>query len=61
MKKPKIARTFGEYTDMELITYFMSMLEQVSRLDILWDQYVSNSLKKYARYTFEETVLEEEC
>jgi len=49
MRKPKVARTFGEYADMELIPYFMSRLEYVSRLDIVWNQYVFDSLKKHAR------------
>ena len=40
MKKPKVAKTFGEYIDMDLIPYFMSRLEHVSRLDIIWDQYL---------------------
>ena len=49
MRKPKVAKTFGEYVDMDLIPYFMSRLEHVSRLDIVWDQYFSNSLKEYTR------------
>ena len=49
MRKPKVAKTFGEYVDMDLMPYFMSRLEHVSRLDIVWDQYFSNSLKEYTR------------
>ena len=49
MKKPKVAKTFGEYIDMDLIPYFMSSLEHVSRLDIVWDQYLLNSLKEHTR------------
>ena len=44
MRKPKVSRTFGEYIDMP---YLMSRLENVSRLDIVWDQYSSNSLKDH--------------
>ena len=49
MKKPKGAKTFGEYVDMDLIPYFNSRLEHVSRLDIVWDQYLPNSLKEHTR------------
>ena len=48
MREPK---AFGEYADMELIPCFISML---SRLDIVWGQYVSNSLKKHAHYVWGE-------
>lgn len=51
MRKPKVAKTFGEYIDMDLMPYFISRLENVSRLDIVWDQYFSNSLKDHARKT----------
>ena len=51
MRKPKIAKTFGEYIDIHLMPYFMSRLEHVSRLDIVWDQYFSNSLKDHTRKT----------
>ena len=34
---------------MDLMPYFMSRLEHVSRLDIVRDQYFSNSLKEYTR------------
>ena len=49
MRKPKVAKTFGEYVDMDLMPYFMSRLEHVSRLDIVWDQYFTDSLKEYTR------------
>ena len=51
MRKSKIAKTFGEYIDMDLMPYFMSRLEHVSRLDIVWDQYFSNSLKDHTQKT----------
>ena len=51
MRKPKVAKTFGEYLDMDLMPYFISRLEHVSRLDIVWGQYFSNSLKDHARKT----------
>ena len=31
MRKPKVAKTFGEYVDMDLMPYFMSRLKHVSR------------------------------
>ena len=34
---------------MDLIPYFNSRLEHVSRLDIVWDQYLPNSLKEHTR------------
>ena len=49
MKKPKVAKTFGGYVNMDLAPYFMSRLEHVNRLDIVWDQYFSNSLKEHTR------------
>ena len=33
------------------MVYFMSRLEHVSRLDIVWDQYFSNSLKDHTQKT----------
>ena len=47
MRKPKAAKTFGEYASMDLIPYFLSRLEHVNRLDIVWDQYFSSSLKEH--------------
>ena len=47
MRKPKAAKTFGEYANMNLIPYFLSRLEHVNRLDIVWDQYFSSSLKEH--------------
>ena len=49
MRKPKIAKTFGEYAEINLLPYFISKLEHVSRLDIVWDQYLPKSLKEHAR------------
>ena len=49
MRKPKAAKTFGEYANMDLIPYFLSRLEHVNRLDIVWDQYFSSNLKEHTR------------
>ena len=40
MRKPKMAKTFGEYIEINLLPYFISKLEDVSRLDVVWDQYL---------------------
>ena len=49
MRKPKIPKTFGEYAEINLLPYFISKLQHVSRLDIVWDQYLPKSLKGHAR------------
>ena len=49
MRKPKIAKTFGEYAEINLLPYFISKLQHVSRLDIVWDQYLPKSVKEHAR------------
>ena len=43
MRKPK---TFGEYVEINLLPYFISKLEHVSRLDVVWDQYLSTQQLK---------------
>ena len=49
MRKPKLARTFGEYADNDMIPFFKSQLVDVVRLDVVWDQYVEHSLKEEVR------------
>jgi len=51
IRKPRLAKTFGEYVDNNLIPFFRSQLADVERLDIVWDQYFSNSLKQQVRMT----------
>ena len=35
MKKPKVVKTFGKYINMDLMPYYISRLEHVSRLHIV--------------------------
>ena len=46
IRKPKLAKTFGEYADNNIIPFFKSQLANVKRLDVVWDQYFENSLKE---------------
>ena len=48
MTKPKMAKTFGDYVEKNLLPYFISKLQHVNRLDIVWDQYLPNNLKEHA-------------
>jgi hypothetical protein len=41
---PRTARTFHEYA-REVFPHITSRLQHVNRLDIVWDEYVPNSLK----------------
>ena len=47
--KPKASRTFDDYAATEYIPYLERQLEGVERLDVVWDQYPSDSLKQQAR------------
>ena len=39
IRKPKLARNFGEYADNNLIPFLKSQVTDVERLDVVWDQY----------------------
>jgi len=41
--------TFQEYADLVFIPYVKGQLQHVQRLDIIWDKYVTNSLKAMTR------------
>uniref|UniRef100_H3APT9 Uncharacterized protein n=1 Tax=Latimeria chalumnae TaxID=7897 RepID=H3APT9_LATCH len=41
--------TFEEYAESNFIPYVKSQLEDVQRLDVIWDQYPANSLKVQAQ------------
>ncbi|GFN84798.1 hypothetical protein PoB_001130400 [Plakobranchus ocellatus] len=41
--------TFDEYTDYVILPYILSCLGSVSRFDVVWDIYKSDSLKYTAR------------
>ena len=49
MRKSKLARTFGEYADNDIIPFFKSQVVDVTRLDVVWDQYVELTLKEQVR------------
>ena len=46
MRKPNLARNFGEYADNNFIPFLRSQLADIERLDVVWDQYLTNSLKE---------------
>lgn len=46
--KPGAATTFQEYSNV-FVKYIQEQLEDVSRIDIVWDTYLSDSLKASAR------------
>ena len=49
MLKPAAAKTFAEYASEIFIPYIFSQLHNASRLDLVWDTYVKDSLKGTAR------------
>ena len=49
MVKPGTERTFSEYTADSFIPYIRAQLSHVTRLDIVWDEYLENSLKATTR------------
>ena len=49
MLKPGAAKTFEDYAHQVFIPYILSQLNTVSRLTLVWDSYVTDSLKSTAR------------
>lgn len=49
MLKPGAAKTFRDYADMVFLPYISGQLRHVTRLDLVWDSYVVDSLKATAR------------
>ena len=47
--KPQGSRTFEEYSKNIFLPHIELQLENVSRVDIVWDSYLPNSLKQSAR------------
>jgi len=43
------AKTFGDYAIKVFIPYIEKRLESADRVDVVWDQYLQNSLKSEAR------------
>jgi len=49
MLRPGAAKTFKAYATDVFVPYVTSVLQHVERLDIIWDQYLSDSLKAGTR------------
>ena len=49
MVKPGNERTFSDYAASSFIPYIRAQLSYVTRLDIVWDEYLENSLKATTR------------
>ena len=49
MIKPGTERTFSEYAADSFIPYIRAQLSHITRLDIVWDEYLKNSLKATTR------------
>ena len=49
MVRPGACRTFEEYSKQMFLPYITSQLETVSRVDIIWDRYLTDSLKQSTR------------
>ena len=49
MVKPRTERTFSEYATGSFIPYIRAQLSHATRLDIVWDEYIENSLKATTR------------
>ena len=49
MLKPTVAKNFVEYASQIFIPYVLSQFQNRSRVDLLWDMYVEDSLKGTAR------------
>ena len=49
MLNPGGAKTFQQYSDMVFTPYLLSQLQNASRIDIVWDVYISDSLKAATR------------
>ncbi|KAL8620123.1 hypothetical protein ACOMHN_052065 [Nucella lapillus] len=49
MLKPAASKTFEEYAQQIIIPYMSTKLQTVSRLDLVWDTYLADSLKGSTR------------
>ena len=49
MRKPTTSRTFDQYADREFIPYIKKQLEDVHRIDVVWDKYLQGSIKEQTR------------
>ena len=49
MLQPGAAKTFSDYAQQVFSPYILSQLQHVRRVDIVWDEYLSESLKADTR------------
>ena len=49
MLKPRLCKTFLEYSDKIFLPYLSSSMENVQRLDVVYDEYLDKSLKATTR------------
>lgn len=49
MLNPGTARTFQQYAEKSIAPYIESQLRYSNRVDVIWDRYISNSLKASTR------------
>lgn len=49
LKLAATAKTFNEYAQQVFVPYILSKLHQAARLDLVWDRYITDSLKGTAR------------
>ena len=47
--KPGSAKTFSEYSELVFLPFVQSQLQKANRVDIIWDEYIPDSLKATAR------------
>ena len=47
--KPGSAKTFSEYSELVFLPFVQSQLQKDNRVDIIWDEYIPDSLKATAR------------
>ena len=46
---PVLQKTFSDYATQMLLPYITSQLQHVNRLDVVWDEYIADSLKAETR------------
>ena len=49
MLRPGFATTFSDYATQVFLPYITSPLQHVNRLDVVWDEYIADSLKAETR------------
>ena len=49
MLKPVAVKNFNEYASQIFIPYILLQFQNASRVDLVWDRYIDNTLKSIAR------------